>query len=251
MPDKKPYVRAFARGLSVIRSFSANSPVQTVSQIAKTSGLDRAGSRRMLRTLEALGYVHQEGLKFRLTPRVLDLANIFLSTTALWGTVEPALQELANAVQESSSVTVLDRTEIVHVAGVPGPRLMTTHIAVGRRLPAYCTSTGRVLLGELSETDLHRTLEASNITKRTKYSVTSIPELKRIIRRDHDRGWSLLNQELEEGLCALAVPLLDRSGRVIAAINVVSNVSRLSPAAMISRILPLLRHSAEEIRTLL
>jgi IclR family pca regulon transcriptional regulator len=249
--SRNSYVRSFVRGLSVIQSFSADSPVQSVSQVAKTTGLDRAGARRMLLTLEAVGYVQHEGPEFRLTPRVLDLAYIYLSTTALWGTVEPVMEKLVGAVQESSSVSVLNGTEIVHVVGVSGPRLMTTHVAIGSRLPAYCTSAGRVLLGGLSEDDLDRTLKATNITRRTKYSVTSIPELKRIIRREHDRGWSFLNQEVEEGLCSLAVPIIDRSQRIIAAINVLGNLSRSTPRTMISRVLPRLKHASQEINTLL
>ena len=129
----------------------------------------------MLHTLEALGYVDHEGPKFRLTPRVLDLSYIYLSTTGLWGTVEPVMEKLVIATQEASLVSVLDGTEIVRVAVVPGPRFMTSHVTIGSRFPAYCTSTGRILLGDLSDQDLDRILKASQITKRTKYSVTSIP----------------------------------------------------------------------------
>lgn len=249
--SRTSYVRSFARGLSVIRSFSANSPLQNASQVAKMAGLDRAGARRLLHTLETLGYARREGSKFCLTPHILDLAYVYLSTTRLWGTVEPVMQRLVGAVQESSSVTVLDGTEIVHVAGIPGPRLMTTHSAIGTRFPAYCTSTGRVLLGGLSKHDLDRTLKMSNLTKRTKYSVTSIPELKRIIRRDHERGWSLLNQEVEEGLCGLAVPIFGRPGQIVAAIAVIGNASRSTPRTMTSAILPRLKRAAQEISTLL
>ena len=247
---RNSYVRSFARGLSVIRSFTAEFPIQTVSRVAKVAGLDRAGARRMLHTLEALGYVQHEGSEYRLTPRVLDLAYIYLSTTALWGIAEPVLRRLAIAAQEASSAAILDGTEIVHVAGDSGPRLMTAHVAIGSRLPAYCTSTGRVLLGGLSEHDLDRTLKASKITKRTKYSVTSIPELKRIIRREHRRGWSFLNQEIEEGLCALAVPIFDQSRQIIAAINVIGNASRSRPSTMVSRVLPRLKAAAQEINML-
>jgi len=249
--SRNSYVRSLARGLSVIRSFTADSPVKTVSQVAKMAGLDRAGARRMLHTLEVLGYAQREGTKFHLTPRVLDLAHIYLPTTALWGSVEPVLQKLAREVREACSATTLDGTEIVHVVGVPGPRLMTAHVAIGSRLPAYCTSTGRLLLGELSNYELDRVLKASKITKQTRYSVTSIPELKRIIRRDHERGWSFLNQEIEEGLCGLAVPIMDRSQRVVAAINVIGNLSRSGAKAMISRVLPQLKRAAQEINALI
>lgn len=248
----RSHVRALARGLSVIRSFTADSPVRTVSQVARTAGLDRAGARRMLHTLEALGYIRHEGPNFRLTPRVLDLARVYLSATAVWGRVEPVLQKLTQEVREACSATILSGTEIVHVAGVPGPRLLAAHVGVGTRLPAYCTSTGRLLLGALSKRELDRVLKASNITKRTQYSVTSIAELKRIIQRDHERGWSFLNQELEEGLCALAVPIFDRSHQIVAGITVFGDVSRWSPSrAMISRVLPRLRQAAQEVSTLL
>lgn len=251
LSSRNSYVRSLARGLSVIRSFTADSPVKTVSQVATATGLDRAGARRMLRTLVALGYVEHQGLTFQLTPRILNLAHVYLSTTAVWGSVEPVLQNLAKEVSEACSATILDGTEIVHVVDVPGPRLMTAHVPVGTRLPAYCTSTGRILLGALSKHELDRVLTASNITKHTRYSVTSIAELKRIIRRDHEHGWSFLNQELEEGLRALAVPIFDRSHRIIAAITVVGDVSRSSPKAMISRALPRLKRAAKEISDLL
>ena len=205
----------------------------------------------MLRTLEALGYVQHEGPRFHLTPRVLDLAYIYLSTTALWGAVEPVVEKLVRAVQESSSVSILDRTEIVYLVALRGPILMTAHATVGSRYPAYCTASGRVLLGSLSEDDLDRTLKASRITRRTRYSITSVPELKRIIRREHDRGWSFLNQEVEEGLFSLAVPIVDRSRRIIAAINVIGTRSRSTPRTMISRFLLRLKHAASEINTLL
>lgn len=250
-PDKLTYVRSFARGLSVIRSFTADSPLQTVSQVAKMTGLDRAGARRMLRTLEKLGYVRQKGPTFEVTPRVLDLAHMYLPTTSLWGIAEPLVKKLVAAVQESSSITVLDGTEIVYVLGVSGPRFMTTHVTIGGRFPAYCTASGRVLLGDLSEDELDRTLKASHIIRRTQYSLTSIHQLKRIIRREHDRGWSFLNQEVEEGLCSLALPIVDRTGRIIAAINVIGNLSRSTPKKMISTVLPQLKHTSQEINALL
>ena len=250
-PDRNIYVRSLARGLSVIRCFTADAPTQTVSQVAKSAGIDRAAARRMLRTLETLGYVQCEGQKFLLTPVMLYLGSVYLSTAPLWGTVEPVLRKLVTTFREASSAAILDGTEIVHVVGIPGPRFMTTRVAVGSKLPAYCTSMGRILLGGLSDQNLDRILKASQITKRTRYSVTSIPELKRIIRRDYDRGWSFLNQELEEGLCAVAVPIVDRSQRVIAAINVICSPSRYPPGKMISRVLPRLKQAAREINGML
>jgi IclR family pca regulon transcriptional regulator len=248
---RSSYVRSLARGLSVLGSFTPDSPVQTVSQVAAMTRIDRAGVRRMLRTLEALGYVHREGPKFHLAPRVLDLAYMYLSTTPLCNIAEPVLEKLVSVVHESCSVSVLDGSETVFVVRVPVHKIMSINLAIGSRLPAYCTSAGRILLGDLSKERLDRALKASGITKHTRYTVTSIPELKRIVRRDRARGWSLLNQELEEGVCALSVPIVDRTGRIIAAINVAGSFSRATPRKMISTVLPRLKHAAQEINSLL
>ena len=249
--SRNPYVRSLARGLSVIRSFTVDSRLQTVSQVAAMTGLDRAGARRMLHTLEALGYIRREGPKFHLTPRVLDLAYIYLSTTPFWGIAEPVMEKLVGMVHESCATSVLDGTEIVYVVKVPAYRIMTINLPIGSRLPAYCTSQGRILLAGLPAAELDRVLKESNIKKHTKYTVTSIPELKRIIRRDHDRGWSLQSQELEQGICSISVPIFDRSRRIIAAMNVAGSLSRTTPRRMISTILPRLKRAAQDIGSLL
>lgn len=205
----------------------------------------------MLHTLEALGYVHREGREFRLTPRVLDLGHMYLSTMPLWNIAEPVIEELVNTVHESSSASVLDGADIVYVVRVPVQKIITITLAIGSRLPAYCTSMGRVLLGGLSKEDLDRTLKESNIVKLTNYTTTSIPELKRLIHRDHERGWFLVNQELEEGLCSMSVPLFDGAGRVIAAMNVTGNLPPTTPAKMISTVLSHLKKAAEKINNII
>jgi IclR family pca regulon transcriptional regulator len=205
----------------------------------------------MLHTLEALGYVRHEGPKFQLTPRVLDLAYVYLSTTPLRSMAEPVMEKLVSVVNESCAASVLDGTEIVYVVTVPVFRIMTINLPIGSRLPAYCTSQGRILLGGLSKTALDRTLKESDIKKHTKCTVTSIPKLKRIIRRDYERGWSLLNQELEEGICSISVPIMERSGRIIAAMNVAGSLSRTTPRKMVSMVLPRLKQAAQEIHSLL
>lgn len=172
--SRSSYVRSLARGLSVIRSFASSSPAQTVSQVAAATKLDRAGARRMLLTLEALGYVRQEGRAFRLTPRVLDLGYTYLSTTPLWDTAEPIMEKLVAQVRESSAAAVLDGVDIVYVARVPARKLMSIHLAIGSRLPAYCTGMGRLLLGGLSAESLDRTLRESKIIRHTKYTIVSM-----------------------------------------------------------------------------
>lgn len=246
-PPSDSYVHSFARGLSVIRSFGPNSPRQTLSQVAAKTGLDRAGARRILLTLAALGYVGREGRDFYLTPRILDLGYAYLSSMPLWNIAEPVMEDLVRTVHESSSAAVLDGAEIVYIVRVPVRKIMTINLAIGSRLPAYCTAMGRVLLGGLSEDDLDRFLKKTTIVKRTKYTVTSRHELKRIIHHDRDHSWSLVNQELEEGLCSISVPIFNRDHRVIAAMNVSGNVSRTSATEMVNTILPHLKRAAERI----
>jgi IclR family pca regulon transcriptional regulator len=235
----------------VICSFRPDYREQTASEVATATGLDRAGARRMLRTLESLGYVRSEGAKFQLTPRVLDLSRVYLTSSPLRSVAEPVAEKLASAVQEFCSVSVLDGTAIVHVVTVPINRIMSVNLPVGTRLPAYCTAPGRILLGCLPEGALDATLRNSNLKKHTKHTVTSVTDLKRIIRRDHNRGWSLLNQEFEEGIGSLSVPIVERSGQIIAAMNVAGNLSRTPAQKMISKVLPRLKEAAHEIHSLL
>jgi IclR family transcriptional regulator, pca regulon regulatory protein len=241
------YVQSFARGLAVIRAFSSAAPAQTLSDVAAVTGLTRAGARRILLTLERLGYVRQDGRMFRLTPRILDLGYAYLSTMPLSNLAEPIMEELVEKVHESSSASVLDGTEIVYVLRVPTKKIMTINLAIGSRLPAYCTSMGRVLLGGLSEEELEATLARSDLRPRTSRTITDAPQLKSIVQADRDKGWSMVNQELEEGLCSLSVPLRGRNGNVIAALNVSSQVSRTPPQSMAKRFLPALREAADKI----
>ena len=205
----------------------------------------------MLRTLETLGYVHREGLKFQLTPRVLDLANVYLSTMPLGSLAEPVMEKMVGVVNETCSTAVLDGTEIVYVGIAPANRIMAISLSVGSRLPAYCTSQGRVLLGSLSRAELNQLLKESNLRKHTRYTITSISQLVRVIRRDYLRGWSLANQEVEEGICSISVPIAQPNGRVVAAISVASSLSRVTAKRMISMVLPHLKQAAQEVQSLL
>jgi IclR family transcriptional regulator, pca regulon regulatory protein len=249
---RNSYVRSLARGLSVICSFRADRREQTVSQVAAATELDRAGARRMLRTLENLGYVQHDGGKFQLTPRVLELAHVYLSATPLRRIAEPAIEQLVKAVHESCALCVLDGTAVMCVLMVPANRIMTAQFAAGDRFPAYCTSPGRILLGSLSKGDLDGVLEESDLRKYTRRTVTAIPELRRMIRRGRERGWTLLNQEFEEGACSLSVPIVEpASEQIIAALNVVAALSRRNPKNMITTVLPRLKEAAQQIHSLL
>jgi len=247
IPSSNGYVQAFARGLSVIRSFGPSSPGQTLSQVAKATGLDRAGARRFLLTLEKVGYVRREGRSFYLTPRVLELGYSYLSALPLRSIAEPVVRELVQEVNESSSVSVLDGVDIVYVVRIPAQKIMTIAPSVGSRLPAYCTSAGRILLGGLPPKEIELVLKNSVITRYTQHTITSRQEIMRLIAADRRKGWSLNNQEVEEGICSLAVPLFGREDRIVGALNVTGNLSRTTQSEIISQFLPSLQRAAKKI----
>lgn len=243
------YVQAFARGLSVIHSFGPNSPSQTLSQVAETTGLDRAGARRFLLTLEKLGYVRRDGRSFQLTPRVLELGYSYLSTLPLQSIAEPVVRELVQEVNESSSVSVLDGSDIVYIVRVPVKKIMTITLSIGSRIPAYCAAMGRVLLGGLPKKQVGLLLKESEITRYTRYTITSRQEIMKAIAADHAKGWSMCNQELEEGICSIAVPIVGRDRQIVAAMNITANLSRTTPSEMVSKFLPCLKRAAERINS--
>ncbi len=245
------YVQSFARGLGVIRSFSASAPQQTLSEVAQRTGLTRAGARRILLTLEGLGYVQSQGRQFSLTPRILDLGFAYLSSLPLWNLAEPVMEQLVAEVKESCSAAVLDGPDVVYVLRVPTHKIMSINLGIGSRLPAFCTSMGRTLLAELDDAALDRVLLAHPPTKRTARTVTDTNELKGVLAQVRRQGWCLVNQELEEGLVSLSAPIRDRAGRAIAAMNISGQVNRTSPEYMLEHFLPKLRHAAAEISLML
>jgi len=241
------FVQSFARGLSVIRAFGPDAREMTLSEVADRTSLTRAAARRILLTLQQLGYVAATGRKFFLTPRILDLGYSYLSTTPLWDLAEPNMEELVSRVHESSSASVLDGTDIVYILRVPTKKIMTISLSIGSRLPAYCTSMGRILLGGLSAEELDNTLRKSDLKAITPHTVIDPARLKQIIRDDCAKGWSLVNQELEEGLVSLSVPIQDRTGRIVAAMNVSGQATRTSADEMVRTILPQLTRAALQI----
>jgi len=245
------FVQSLERGLAVIRAFGADDPELTLSDVARRTGLTRAAARRFLLTLTDLGYVRTDGKQFALTPRVLDLGYAFLSSLTLPEVAEPHLERLAAELRESSSVSVLDGDDIVYVGRVPTSRIMRVAINVGTRFPAYATSMGRVLLAGLPEAERRTRLERAPRPARTAHTVTDVDALLALldgVRRD---GHALVHGELEEGLVSMAAPIVNRGGRVIAAINVSAQDQRMPPDQMRKRLLPRLLESAASINTLM
>jgi IclR family pca regulon transcriptional regulator len=241
------YVQSFARGLEVIRSFSASAPRQTLTEVATRTGLTRAGARRILLTLQALGYVQSDGKLFALTPRILDLGFAYLSSMPIWNIAEPAMESLVEQVKESCSAGVLEGTDIVYVLRVSTRKIMRNSLGVGSRLPAYCTSLGRMLLAGLPDDQVLALLRASPIEARTRHSLTEPEALLAKVQQARRQGWCLVNQELEEGLVSMAAPVVDRTGATIAALNISGQVNRTSPKVMQETMLPALRDAAREV----
>jgi len=218
------HVQSLARGLAVIKAFDGAHPAQTLSDVARSTGLTRAAARRFLLTLAELGYVRTDGRLFTLTPRVLELGYSYLSALSLPEVAEPHLEELVQLVHESASVAVLDGSDVVYVARVATSRIMTVSITIGTRFPAFATSMGRVLLAALPAAELdHRLGEPRAFTERTVAEPAALRDLLGDVRA---AGYSLVDQELEEGLRSIAVPIKDATGRVVAAANVSTHTSR-------------------------
>lgn len=241
------FIGAFGKGLAVIRAFGEGYAVLTLSQVAERTGLTRAGARRYLLTLEELGYAAQDGRHFYLTPKVLSLGYAYLSSMPLWSFAEPILERLVEDVNETCSLSVLDDTEIVYVLRIPVHRILSAGVTVGSRLPAYCNSMGRVLLGGLNDAQLASYFARVQPKALTTRTVTSVPKLRRIIVADREQGHSWVSGEMQEHIAGLSVPVLDPRGRIIAAVNVSVNRPDVAEKAFITKTLPRLKRAAQQM----
>jgi IclR family pca regulon transcriptional regulator len=239
------------KGLKVIEAFSADRPRLSITEAAEIAGLDRATTRRCLLTLSEGGYADYDGKFFTLTPRVLRLGTGCLAAMPLPRIVQPVLDRLSQEIGESTSVSILDETEIVYVARAAQHRVMSISLMPGSRLPAYCTSMGRVLLAALEPTLARRILEISTRAQRTERTVTDVDALMDILEQTRKAGFSAIDQEVEIGLRSMAVPLRTMRGHTVAAVNVGLSAAQEPIAAVVERYLPaLLQVQAELSRVL-
>jgi IclR family pca regulon transcriptional regulator len=241
------FVQSLERGLAVIRAFDRTHPELTLSEVATATGVTRAAARRFLLTLVDLGYVRSDGRFFSLSPRVLELGYAYLSSLSLPEVAEPHLEDLVAEVNESSSVSVLDDGDVVYVARVPTSRIMAVSISVGTRFPAYATSMGRVLLAGLPDEELDKYLGAVDLARLTPRTVGTVSALRNELTRVRAQGWAIVDQELEEGLRAVAAPIRDRTGRTVAAINISAHASRTPVESVRRNLLPPLLAAAARI----
>jgi IclR family pca regulon transcriptional regulator len=248
VPDRGAhYVQSLQRGLAVIRAFDADRSALTLSEVARATGLTRAAARRFLLTLADLGYVRTDGRLFSLTPRVLELGYSYLSAQTLPQRAQPHLEQLSRTVRESTSVSVLDGHDIVYVARVPTARIMSVAIAVGTRFPAYATSMGRVLLAALPPAELERYLASARLEPLTTRTVRDAGALRAELDVVRAQGWAIVDQELEDGLRAVAAPITDRSGAAVAAVNVSLHAARSTTDSIRRDTLPALLDTAAAI----
>lgn len=239
-------VQSLERGLLVIRALGDGAP-QTLSDVARSTGLSRAAARRFLLTLARLGYVHQSGGRFALSPKVLELGYAYLSSLTLPEVAQPHLERLVERVDESSSISILDGTDIVYVARVPTRRIMSVSISVGTRFPAYATSMGRVLLAGLPDEELAAVLARTDVRPLTGETITAPDRLAEELRATRKRGYALVDQELEVGLRSIAAPIRHASGAVAAAVNLSMQASRGGVAETKGLFLPPLLETAAAI----
>lgn len=241
------FVQSLGRGIAVIRSFSSDAPRQTLSDVARASGLTRATARRLLLTLVELGYARTDGKIYELTPRVLDIGYSYLASMNLDQIAQPYIESFSEHVHESSSVSVLDDTDIVYVARVPTKRIMTVAIGLGSRFPAYQTSMGRVLLAELDDDEIVDVFARSTHDRITPHTVRSADELLAAIAVVRLHGWAMIDQELELGVRSVAAPIRDATGRAVAAVNVSTHAGRTDLAEIEDVFVPRLLATAKQI----
>ena len=213
------FVQTLERGLQVIRCFNEETPARTLADVAKAVGLTRAAARRLVLTLEALGYVERTDKVFRLSPRVLELGYSYLASQPWWRHAQKVLQEAGREIGCACAVGVLDRDSVAYVAYTPGGESATVLRAVGTRLPAVATAMGRVLLAHLPVSDVAALLRAHPPARLTPFTLTEPADIAADLERIRDKGYSAVYQQLEVGLFSVGVPIFDRAGGVIAAMS--------------------------------
>ncbi|MFA5494974.1 MAG: IclR family transcriptional regulator C-terminal domain-containing protein [Porticoccaceae bacterium] len=238
-PPKADGMGGFAKGLKVIETFSTAMEPLTIAEVAQLTGLDRATSRRCILTLVNSGYALAEGRRFKLTPKVLLLSQSYLNAS-LPQLLQPSLESLAEQLDESCSSAVLDGIDIIYIARASRRRVMSINLNPGSRLPAYCTSMGRVLLANLAAEEAYDVLARSNRVPLTQHTITDIDVLMKELERIRASGYAIIDQELETGLSSIAVPIRNTAGKTVAALNVGMQSSRAAKDKLTGTFLPLM-----------
>lgn len=247
------FMTSLARGLAVIQGFSQQKKRMTIADLSRKTGIPRAAVRRCLYTLAQLGYVSADDSGgFSLNPMVLTLGHSYFSSSSLTTAAQPVLDRLSDRVQESCSLAVLEGDEILYLArSSRATRIMSIDLSIGSRLPAYCTSMGRVLLASLEPAQLAAYLERVPRRAYTSRTVTDAADLQRLLADVRRQGYAIVDQELEMNLRSVAAPVTSASGQVVAAINIGTPAQRVSLEDIASRFLPQLLNATRELALLI
>lgn len=245
--NPRDYVSSLARGLEVLRAFNRTRRKMTLSEVAAETGNTRAGARRILLTLVHEGYAVADGKLFDLTPQVLELGYSVLSSKGAWDIARPFIDHLSEEIRESVSAAVLDKFDVVYVSGAQYHRVISVGITVGARFPAHCTATGRVLLAAQPPENWPGMIQNIPLTRMTDRTVTDRVQFRKVLEDVREKGWSLVDQELEIGLMSIAVPLCNSAGGLIGAINVGVPTVRMTSTEMMELILPKLQETVANI----
>jgi IclR family transcriptional regulator, pca regulon regulatory protein len=241
------YVQSLHRGLAVIRVFDAEHVAMTLSEVATRAAVARAVARRLLMTLEYLGYVRRQGRQFSLTARILELGFSYLASLTVANLAQPFMEQVAHKIDESCSLAVLDASDIVYVQRVAVRKVMAITLGIGARLPAFCSSMGRVLLAGLEADALEQWLRALRPQPWTRFTLTDKTDLRATLERTRTQGYAYVEQELQEGLCSIAVGVRDQRGQTVAALNAGMPFRVGARAHALKKVLPVLRDAALDI----
>ncbi len=248
--SEKDYLKTLAKGLQLMNSFDGVAPM-TLSEVAKANDLSRAAARRHLHTLKYLGYMTQIGDRFQLTPKILDIGHSYLSSLSFTGVLTPFLNDLSHQLKRPCSAAILDGNEVVYVLYIGRAEFISINVTVGSRLPAYATSIGHVLLSGLPDEELEEFLQSEAFPKLTAFTITDKDDLRKAIKKARADGYSLVDQQLEMGLRAIAVPVRGQTGKIVCAIAVSRFNEDVSPQESTEMYLPSMLETAEKVTSVI
>ena len=244
------FMTSLARGLAVVQAFQERKRHLTIAQISHRTEIPRAAVRRCLHTLIKLGYATTDGRTYSLLPKVLTLGHAYLSSTPLAVSAQPYLDRMSDQLHEACNMVTLEGDDILYIArSATVQRLISVDLSVGGRLPAYCTSMGRILLAALDDATLHEYLEHADLQAKTSRTVHDPAALLEILQQVREQGWCVVDQELEQGLRSIAVPVYDASGQVLAALNISTHAGRVSRSELEQKFLPIMVAASRDLST--
>lgn len=249
--QKRDFAQTLARGLVCLERLAEAETPLTCTEVARAMDVSRAAARRILLTLESLGYVREERGVYAATPKVLSLGRGVLRRTSIWSAASSIVEALADELNEPSSISVLEGLDILFVSRDATRRIYTLRLGVGDRLPAHCSASGKMLLASLPVTELDRRLDGAVLTRQGPASVTDVGVLKARLDEARQADFASAIDEMENGTLSIAVPIRERGGRVVAAMSVASHRDRSSPTDLTERILPRLRVAARQVEGIL